>query len=895
MNKSFLLPSTIILLFILIADFAWAGAGVYRIPNDQPCTYIPTIFDGRDQCYSTYFDSDANPSCCCFVGFTAIGDVCEVGSRTTNFDVGCSIGVSYAGCHPYFKNVFSDGDPCALVGNWYGLDNALWDPPGTSAVWDKSEGKCITCTGRLEERVWGDANGVYGDGGREGTEVCEAACGAAKECDEVSPNSCSDNYEGYCDGSCNFGCSQSCGSECDSDSDCISAHGPGWTCDDSCNCVSACTSGICDGICPSGCEGNPADPDCVCNSGNKCCGNGCTSSNDDECPYRYLEIGVRGNGRMFVYGDGNLKGIVSSAGSKQFKYYNGEYGEFIAVPNSGATYRYHYYTLPSSATYVGSYGCGHGICGYGWDTSNYIRSGAVFGAEFQGGCTPSWGSWINQGCEAYCGSVEGYCPNGKRCERKSDGCGNYEYRCVADCNCNHCANGFKDCDEYGVDCGGSDCSECVCGVTWGIDYTTEDCSTEYWASSHYEKDPYCFESYETTECDDYCIRNFGEGSTGSLEMIYESDSCFYYCYGSSTFTYCYDCVCTVSKEEDPCGTTDCPADCCAGRFLYNYTDDFTRACSSESCQPSSNDCIPTSHDCSKGDNEDGDEIPCNCDCNGYDVVESEANGNCDDGKDNDCDGLIDEDDPDCLECTPGESYSQTCNYCSASDDWCTGGSQTITCDSSGHWGPPSSCTGGTCLCTVGECGVTECQVCGDGTLEGTEECELPLTSNNENCFQESIRCDYSSRTYCSRDGFGDCDSNCLCAPDSWSCGLADDTDYCDNCDAHCGDGFCNCGETSLDCPSDNCAICTAEPIEVTVTVVMDEEKPISLSVYDIDPSPTVGSIIVEFDPIVIIPPNKNSLMTITVNPYTTSGTYIITVRGVGGDIAKTTSYKLEIP
>ncbi len=47
-----------------------------------------------------------------------------------------------------------------------------------------------------------------------------------------------------------------------------------------------------------------------------------------------------------------------------------------------------------------------------------------------------------------------------------------------------------------------------------------------------------------------------------------------------------------------------------------------------------------------GNNWDGDAVQCNCDCDGYDVVESVENGNCDDGVDNDCNGAID----DCYEC-----------------------------------------------------------------------------------------------------------------------------------------------------------------------------------------------------------------------------------------------------
>jgi len=45
-------------------------------------------------------------------------------------------------------------------------------------------------------------------------------------------------------------------------------------------------------------------------------------------------------------------------------------------------------------------------------------------------------------------------------------------------------------------------------------------------------------------------------------------------------------------------------------------------------------------DCRLPNNWDGDGILCNCDCDDYDVEETISNGNCTDGKDNDCDSNI---------------------------------------------------------------------------------------------------------------------------------------------------------------------------------------------------------------------------------------------------------------
>ena len=45
--------------------------------------------------------------------------------------------------------------------------------------------------------------------------------------------------------------------------------------------------------------------------------------------------------------------------------------------------------------------------------------------------------------------------------------------------------------------------------------------------------------------------------------------------------------------------------------------------------------------CSEKGNWDEDNVNCNCDCGGYDIIEKWENNNCKDGKDNDCDGRID--------------------------------------------------------------------------------------------------------------------------------------------------------------------------------------------------------------------------------------------------------------
>jgi len=48
--------------------------------------------------------------------------------------------------------------------------------------------------------------------------------------------------------------------------------------------VSGCPADGPNNKCPTGCEGNPADPDCVCQNNNGACGIKCNRSNDNDCP-----------------------------------------------------------------------------------------------------------------------------------------------------------------------------------------------------------------------------------------------------------------------------------------------------------------------------------------------------------------------------------------------------------------------------------------------------------------------------------------------------------------------------------------------------------------------------------------------------------------------------------
>lgn len=128
---------------------------------------------------------------------------------------------------------------------------------------------------------------------------------------------------------------------------------------------------------------------------------------------------------------------------------------------------------------------------------------------------------------------------------------------------------------------------------------------------------------------------------------------------------------------------------------------------------------------------------------------------------------------------------------------------------------PKYCKSGTlidnctqCGCSSGTCQANETclviPVCGNSIINSGEQCELPNTNNNNYCSQSTYSCNYTSREYCTRDGYGNCNNLCRCVADTWSCGSAADTNYCNNCN-HCGDGSVNCGEVCEKGQTQSCA------------------------------------------------------------------------------------------
>jgi len=100
----------------------------------------------------------------------------------------------------------ADGLQCAVRDSAYVFP--LCDNCWQYGVYDESEIKCITCSGKFENGILGSSLGIYGnpcDGSYTpitGNSLCESACGADQDCDEKSPGEASKDPSYKCDSNC---------------------------------------------------------------------------------------------------------------------------------------------------------------------------------------------------------------------------------------------------------------------------------------------------------------------------------------------------------------------------------------------------------------------------------------------------------------------------------------------------------------------------------------------------------------------------------------------------------------------------------------------------------------------------------------------------------------------
>ena len=273
------------------------------------------------------------------------------------------------------------------------------------------------------------------------------------------------------------------------------------------------------------------------------------------------------------------------------------------------------------------------------------------------------------------------------------------------------------CETYGASSAGpinaynvnwdGDSADCSCiGGTWTGDGGSSNCCGddlgEDYCSGGYTA---CYNAnyYSNGDSNSYTCSCGGGTWTGSICC---GDDAGEVC--SPSATQCSgNWVQTCSASCTWGNTQNCDAsDGCNGDFYLNYY------CSDGSCSYSSDDCSD-----------------CSCSCGGYNVAETVANGNCNDGKDNDCDGLTDCADTNDCHGQPGPS-GVTCCQSSTVDSDCsafpTGNCGELTCTSN-----ICDVVKNTNLCsaTTGDCGyfLDTCS----GSTGGPFTCDY--AGNNDLC------------------------------------------------------------------------------------------------------------------------------------------------------------------
>jgi hypothetical protein len=330
---------------------------------------------------------------------------------------------------------------------------------------------------------------------------------------------------------------------------------------------------------------------------------------------------------------------------------------------------------------------------------------------------------------------------------------------------NSCGGSCGTCPED-YTCSNGVCEYVPCSGSAGSEGPTSSCASGSYYSIDYWGD--CYDYGQDYYCNDDCQSYFGSGATGTLTADY---ICFVYGIG-------FDCRCDVNMEGQPCGTIDCRSNCCDGSVWYAYPSTCSRICSGGTCQ--SCNCGPTAYLCSEPGNYDGDMIACNCDCGGFDVAESAANHNCDDGIDNDCDGNIDCDDsacasdPACAVCSPDGCNGVCPQFCTVSQDpdcgcsdnngccptgcTCSNDNDCCTCTDTDSAASDQYKTAGTCTDAISShpdtCSaniLTEWYCSGTSCLSTTKNCEdyegLYCNAGNGNIYRDEWRCS-GSPGYC---------------------------------------------------------------------------------------------------------------------------------------------------
>ncbi|TET75635.1 MAG: hypothetical protein E3J56_00155 [Candidatus Aminicenantes bacterium] len=285
-----------------------------------------------------------------------------------------------------------------------------------------------------------------------------------------------------------------------------------------------------------------------------------------------------------------------------------------------------------------------------------------------GSCVPACTSHYTYSCynkDVYwydsCGNREG------KKEECNDGSGWYDlYRCdgnqpqrrywVRGCSGSSCYTSTNNWSDWGSACPGDYC-----------DYPPGD--------------PYC---YNDNVYQDYSCHDAGCSGGSCYDNPYTDKQLIENCNAGAYWTNDYQCSADGRYLQRKYYINDCHNNDCRTRYYWDedYQDCGTNSWTNEyRCSDSMRQRKAHYKGCSGADCYDyygwqdyDDCSDCSCSCGGYNVTESTANGNCSDGKDNDCDGKTDSADSGCVTCSancPSDCSGYDTYRCDTDSTECT--------------------------------------------------------------------------------------------------------------------------------------------------------------------------------------------------------------------------------
>lgn len=500
---------------------------------------------------------------------------------------------------------------------------------------DSDDSHCFTCSNQKDNQ---DNQCEYDSG-----------CGASSQCDELSASGywCNANHvvEGCCAGT--YGCTYAT-TTCTNYGKCESTN----------SYDSDCTADAsADGLSPSTCDGTsgyvtnscgyelPDDSSnaCTCNSAsnewfsnqNKCCGDDTgedfeDSGSNNNCCYNdaLLSHGTAvgsilcSNGLLY-----DCNGVATDDSDlAEHKSTDDEVdGNYCQSDNSWSV------LYPDGSSCTVDSDCSSGHCSFDYDGT---------------------GKWC---CSSTQCAHDGVCENSGSC---SD-----TYVCSTGSWVNHCNNGIQDCGEADVDCGGTDCEDCITEL-FSFNFTSP------------IKPPQRADVF-VKEWKTYLIDKEGNKTKVTINIrvwrgVVKIPSCAdqggnpcepdQICDGQFVSSTDYGKLCCIGTcQAPPEPSYDCVDNgyqCCVAcepgteQSKYHYSCGGKLCCSECSCIDEDEDgygvCpkCGTAKDCMY-DGDDCDDNPADCGANCNPGITEDSIIKCSDGYDNDCDGLTDAADPDC--------------------------------------------------------------------------------------------------------------------------------------------------------------------------------------------------------------------------------------------------------